>query len=904
MKADEACADEAQNKPRKKNVFCGVVEGFYGRPWTSDQRKNLFERMHELGMNVYLYAPKDDLKHRAEWRLLYTPDEIDLLQSLIKAARSQGITFVYALSPGIDIIYSSEKEVKALEDKLMQVKNIGCEAFALLFDDIESTMHEQDKKKFPSFVVAQLTVANAMYEYLKCSQFFFCPTEYCESRACPSLEESDYLLTLGKKLLPDIYILWTGTRVVSRYIATEHIRRVATVLKRKPVIWDNLHANDYDPKRIFLGPFAGRSVKLKDEISGILLNPNCRYEANFVPFFTIAEWNSCHADAELEEDHDGASAAAILEAGGVAPVAAKIVEDASPKKLYHPLKALDESIRRWLDYFNEPFISSGVLPATHVVVSASEERTSTTALVPAVIRTCEGNELLPNTEIPPPLYTAPPIGSATTVTVQTYSISDAVMGVVETHTVTPTNVLSPTVNSLSVEYGEPMEFVSIIKDEAKPAEAEVSAPGKLSSQEMLEISSDVSMESSNNSEIDSTSVIDSEQISTFIDMFYLPFEHGRRGLQMLKEFSWLHENSYVVRKKPPHTDSTTEEEDEQAIVSDEWKRRCNEFVKSLRSITKFFQLVADIPNKAIVQELFQYIYDVQGIASVLEALVLWMGEGELNISPVERDNLWCNGPSDVEPWVYGAGLISDFHKLLFSTPRIAEFLLIKFVVPLTLNCYLIRPYKYEDEKEVRSFYNRLFDDIPADGGMLNETREERYFDRYIGPYVVDSTPRTIFVAVEQSNPKRIVGIVTAALNAKQFADRVHRQYIPRMRTKYNMYAEADKEEGPFDENLEAQWQRQHESIAEWEPLSLSEETYREFPSQIGLEYRSLQNDIIAIKRLIYTSMIALSFNGSTGVFISVRDRDPEKIDFLTKLGLLPIKEAGIPEDICLLGHSL
>lgn len=57
-----------------------------------------------------------------------------------------------------------------------QVKNIGCEAFALLFDDIEATMHEQDKKKFLSFVMAQLTVANSIYEYLKCPQFFFCPT--------------------------------------------------------------------------------------------------------------------------------------------------------------------------------------------------------------------------------------------------------------------------------------------------------------------------------------------------------------------------------------------------------------------------------------------------------------------------------------------------------------------------------------------------------------------------------------------------------------------------------------------------------------------------------------------------------------------------------------------------------
>lgn len=49
--------------------------GFYGRPWTFDQRRHLYKRLKKLGMNTYLYAPKDDLKHRAEWRILYTPEE-------------------------------------------------------------------------------------------------------------------------------------------------------------------------------------------------------------------------------------------------------------------------------------------------------------------------------------------------------------------------------------------------------------------------------------------------------------------------------------------------------------------------------------------------------------------------------------------------------------------------------------------------------------------------------------------------------------------------------------------------------------------------------------------------------------------------------------------------------------
>lgn len=46
-----------------------------------------------------------------------------------------------------------------------------------------------------------------------------------------------------------------GPKVVSHKISVESIDEVSSVLKRAPVIWDNIHANDYDPQRIYLGPF-------------------------------------------------------------------------------------------------------------------------------------------------------------------------------------------------------------------------------------------------------------------------------------------------------------------------------------------------------------------------------------------------------------------------------------------------------------------------------------------------------------------------------------------------------------------------------------------------------------------------------------------------------------------------
>ncbi|MCH7764792.1 MAG: beta-N-acetylglucosaminidase domain-containing protein [Candidatus Marinimicrobia bacterium] len=46
------------------DFICGTLEGFYGRPWETTERRQLFQWMHEWdGMNTYMYAPKDDLYH-------------------------------------------------------------------------------------------------------------------------------------------------------------------------------------------------------------------------------------------------------------------------------------------------------------------------------------------------------------------------------------------------------------------------------------------------------------------------------------------------------------------------------------------------------------------------------------------------------------------------------------------------------------------------------------------------------------------------------------------------------------------------------------------------------------------------------------------------------------------------
>lgn len=81
-----------------------------------------------------------------------------------------------------------------------------------------------------------------------------------------------------------------GPKVVSKDIPVESIEEVSKIIRRAPVIWDNIHANDYDQKRLFLGPYKGRSTELIPRLKGVLTNPNCEFEANYVAIHTLATW--------------------------------------------------------------------------------------------------------------------------------------------------------------------------------------------------------------------------------------------------------------------------------------------------------------------------------------------------------------------------------------------------------------------------------------------------------------------------------------------------------------------------------------------------------------------------------------------------------------------------------------
>ncbi|MEK7707553.1 MAG: beta-N-acetylglucosaminidase domain-containing protein [Verrucomicrobiota bacterium] len=281
----------------KKSFLTGVIEGFYGKPWSQTERFELFDWMAGWGLNTYLYAPKDDLKHRAIWRELYSAAEAETLGDVIRACKQRSLRFIYALSPGLDIRYSNEAELEHLRKRFEQMLTLGCQNFALLFDDIPDRMAAEDQERWGSFASAQCHVANAMFRWTRErspeARFLFCPTPYCGRMAERKYGGEGYLSTIGRELLPEIDVFWTGPEIISREIPVTHIQELQATLCRKPLIWDNLHANDYDGRRFYCGPYAGRPPELRSEVRGLLVNPNNEFPLNFVPLHTLAEFVRC-----------------------------------------------------------------------------------------------------------------------------------------------------------------------------------------------------------------------------------------------------------------------------------------------------------------------------------------------------------------------------------------------------------------------------------------------------------------------------------------------------------------------------------------------------------------------------------------------------------------------------------
>lgn len=292
----------------------GVVEGFYGRPWTMQERAGLFDFMSDHGFNAYIYAPKNDPLHRERWREPYSEEALEAFQGLIDHARRNQIDFVFAISPGLSLRYADDSELEMLWNKLDIFAQLGVRSFGLFLDDIPPELVDaEDRRRFATLADAQAHLIGRLYERMQAHtpplRLMVCPTVYCGSPDHP------YLAELGASVALDIDILWTGPAVCSHEITQAHLGSVKQVLGRSPLLWDNYPVNDgFMVSELHLGPYRGRDARLPEVCRGIFANGMSQVFASRLPLATIGRYLRDPGGYEPEAAWD-AAARELVDAG-------------------------------------------------------------------------------------------------------------------------------------------------------------------------------------------------------------------------------------------------------------------------------------------------------------------------------------------------------------------------------------------------------------------------------------------------------------------------------------------------------------------------------------------------------------------------------------------------------------
>ena len=265
--------------------FRGVVEGFYGTPWSHEARLRQLRFYGENKLNTYIYGPKDDPYHSSpNWRKPYPVKEAARLAELVKVANENEVDFVWAIHPGLDIRWETSDR-DSLMAKFEHMYDLGVRSFAVFFDDISGEGAKADRQ------VELLNYIDDHFVQVKpdVTPLIVCPTEYNKGWARP---ESGYLATIGEKLNPSVEVMWTGDRVISE-ITKEGVEWIREQIKRPSYIWWNFPVSDYVRDHLLLGEVYGNGKDIAGSISGFVANPMEWAEASKLAIYCVADytWN-------------------------------------------------------------------------------------------------------------------------------------------------------------------------------------------------------------------------------------------------------------------------------------------------------------------------------------------------------------------------------------------------------------------------------------------------------------------------------------------------------------------------------------------------------------------------------------------------------------------------------------
>ena len=250
----------------------GYIEGYYGRLLNWAERRHLTAVLADTGMNTYLYAPKEDPAHRFHWRQDWDADWWQNFAVFTADAAAKDVAVIAGIAPGLDFDFASlsqntgrkDSDAAILIDKSRRLIDAGATSINLLMDDLDPGFGGHDGG-YQSEGAAHADLANMLADQLQ-MPLSVTPRLYADEIAA---EGETYLGDFTARLDPDMMVWTCGCHIVAPRIDLEATALArAGIATERMIVWDNLYAHDYCPRRLFLGCWQGR-----DSARHILINP-------------------------------------------------------------------------------------------------------------------------------------------------------------------------------------------------------------------------------------------------------------------------------------------------------------------------------------------------------------------------------------------------------------------------------------------------------------------------------------------------------------------------------------------------------------------------------------------------------------------------------------------------------
>lgn len=268
------------------SVKLGIIEGFFGRTWSWHERRRVVETLLPHGYGFYHYAPKGDPFLRRRWIEPHPLEEASQIKNFADFCKGKGLRFGVGLSPYEAFNDFNATLEAAFKRRIEDLVSLGITDLGIFFDDMHVDL--------PDLAARQIEIAHLAKEVAPHLNLSITPSFYSDDPvlervfgACPP----NYLADLGNGIDPTIDIYWTGEEVCAREISPGHLARVATLLKRKPLLWDNYPVND-GPRMsqyLHLRGFTGRPAANASHLAGHAINPASQAILSCIPAITLAK---------------------------------------------------------------------------------------------------------------------------------------------------------------------------------------------------------------------------------------------------------------------------------------------------------------------------------------------------------------------------------------------------------------------------------------------------------------------------------------------------------------------------------------------------------------------------------------------------------------------------------------